>query len=102
MTQPIRLAINGASGRMGRALLALVREDSRFDLSAALVSANSVHNDTPVFTESPTSMCHSHDWAMVAADVVIDFSGPDGLAAALTYCTTRNVALVTGTTGVDA
>lgn len=101
MTQPIRLAINGASGRMGRALLALVREDSRFELSAALVSASSMHNGTPVFAESPTSLRYSHDLSTVAADVVIDFSGPDGLTAALAYCTTHNAALVTGTTGID-
>jgi 4-hydroxy-tetrahydrodipicolinate reductase len=35
-------------------------------------------------------------------DVVVDFSGPDGLAAALDYCFERGVALVTGTTGLDA
>ena len=56
MPHPIRLAINGASGRMGRALLALVREDKRFELVNALVSANSEHNGTPVFAELPTSL----------------------------------------------
>ena len=102
MTQPIRLAINGASGRMGRALLTLVREDKRFELSAALVSANSAHNGTPVFADLPTSLRYSHDWSTVAANVVIDFSGPEGIAAALAYCTKQNAALVTGTTGIDA
>jgi 4-hydroxy-tetrahydrodipicolinate reductase len=102
MTQPIRLAINGASGRMGRALLALVREDRRFELVNALVSDNSVHSGTPVFAELPTSLRYAHDWSAVAADVIIDFSGPDGLTAALDYCLAHKAALVTGTTGIDA
>jgi 4-hydroxy-tetrahydrodipicolinate reductase len=100
MTQPIRLAINGASGRMGRALLALVREDKRFELVSALVSAGSPHNGDPVFPELSTSLRYAHDWSAMAA-VMVDFSGPDGLSAALDFCTTHNAALVTGTTGID-
>lgn len=102
MTQPIRLAINGASGRMGRALLALVREDKRFELVSALVSSRSTQNGAAVFPEPSASLRYTHAWSSVAADVVIDFSGPDGLAAALDYCTTHQAALVTGTTGIDA
>jgi 4-hydroxy-tetrahydrodipicolinate reductase len=102
MPHPIRLAINGASGRMGRALLALVREDRRFELVNALVSANSEHNGAPVFAELPSSLRYSHAWNAVTAQIVIDFSGPEGLAAALDYCITHKAALVTGTTGIDA
>lgn len=102
MTQPIRLVINGASGRMGRALLALIREDGRFDLVSALVSKNSVHNGAPVFPELPSLLRYSHEWDAITADVVIDFSGLDGLAAALGFCAAHDAALVTGTTGIDA
>ncbi|RUL71831.1 4-hydroxy-tetrahydrodipicolinate reductase [Dyella choica] len=102
MTQALRLAINGASGRMGRALLTLVREDRRFELAGALVSAGSVHHNTPVFPELPVSLRYTHDWSAMTADVVIDFSGPDGLVEALGYCTAQRAALVTGTTGIDA
>ncbi|MBE1160879.1 4-hydroxy-tetrahydrodipicolinate reductase [Dyella acidiphila] len=101
MPQSIRLAINGASGRMGRALLALVREDRRFELVHALVSAGSEHNGTPVFGVS-TGLRYSHSWETAPAiDVVIDFSGPEGLAAALVHCTTHGIPLVVGTTGID-
>lgn len=102
MIQPIRLVINGASGRMGRALLALVREDKRFELVNALVSSSSTHNGSPVFADSPASLRYTHEWSAVAANAVIDFSGPDGLAAAIDYCSAHKAALVTGTTGVDA
>lgn len=103
MSQPIRLAIHGASGRMGRALLALVREDRRFDLVYAVVSAGSEHDGTPVFSGLSTSLRYSHGWETAPAiDVVIDFSGPEGLASALAHCTAHGIALVTGTTGIDA
>jgi 4-hydroxy-tetrahydrodipicolinate reductase len=101
--QPIRLAINGASGRMGRSLLALVREDQRFELVYAGVSAGSNHDGKPVFGELSTSLRYAHDWQSArGADVVIDFSGPEGLASALTYCVEQDTALVSGTTGIDA
>lgn len=103
MTQPIRLAIHGASGRMGRALLALVREDRRFELVYAVVSAGSEHDGTPVFSGLSTSLRYAHGWESAPAiDVVIDFSGPEGLSSALAHCTTHGIALVTGTTGIDA
>jgi 4-hydroxy-tetrahydrodipicolinate reductase len=101
MPQPIHLAINGASGRMGRALLALVRDDLRFEQTRAVVSAGSPHDGALVYNESPVKLRYSHDWEGSATDVVIDFSGPTGLAAALAYCTANKVALVTGTTGID-
>jgi 4-hydroxy-tetrahydrodipicolinate reductase len=103
MPEPIRLAINGASGRMGRALLALTREDRRFELVCAMVSAGSEYEGAPVFSELPTSLRYSHSWeAAPAIDVVVDFSGPEGLSGALAHCTARGIALVTGTTGIDA
>jgi 4-hydroxy-tetrahydrodipicolinate reductase len=103
MPQPIRLAINGASGRMGRALLALVREDRRFELVCAMVSAGSERDGTPVFSELSTSLRYTHSWeAVPAVDVVVDFSGPEGLSGALAHCTAHGIALVTGTTGIDA
>jgi 4-hydroxy-tetrahydrodipicolinate reductase len=83
MSDPIQLGINGANGRMGRALQALVREDARFDLVAAI-------NATDQWRDAPK------------LDVVVDFSSPAGFDAALAHCVAQNVALVSGTTGLDA
>ena len=84
MTRPLRLAINGASGRMGRALIALLDEDARFELVYAVVAPGSSLDGLPVVGASDGSLCHVHDWkAAPALDVVIDFSGPDALTAAL-------------------
>ncbi|WP_430389611.1 4-hydroxy-tetrahydrodipicolinate reductase [Dyella sp. 20L07] len=101
MSHPVRLAINGATGRMGQALLQLVRGDTRFVLVAAMCSAGSAHLGQPVYI-GDDSLSFSHGWPATGAfDVVIDFSGPAGLAEALTYCESHDVALVTGTTGLD-
>jgi 4-hydroxy-tetrahydrodipicolinate reductase len=81
MSNPIRIAINGASGRMGSALQTLLPQDTRFEQVMRV--------DSP------------DDWRDgPAVDVVIDFSAPAGFDAALTYCAAHDAALVSGTTGL--
>jgi len=100
MTSSLRLAINGASGRMGRELQQRVCEDGRFELSHAVVASGSQHDGALM---PGTSLHYVHGWSEAPAlDVVVDFSGPEGLAAALDHCLEHRVALVTGTTGLDA
>lgn len=97
----IRLAINGASGRMGQALLSLLRADGRFELAHALVSPGSAHDGESVWPGR--ELRYAHDWSRAPAlDAVIDFSGPVGLAAALDHCLAHGIPLVTGTTGLEA
>lgn len=81
-SSPIRLGLNGASGRMGRALCELLRDDARFAL-AAQINASDGWKGAP------------------ALDIVIDFSTPAGLSAALEHCERHGIALVSGTTGLD-
>jgi 4-hydroxy-tetrahydrodipicolinate reductase len=103
MTRPLRLAINGASGRMGRALLDLLNGDARFELVHAVVAPGSTHDGMPVFAGTAHPLHYTHDWAQAPAlDVVIDFSGPTALAAALDHCLAHGIALVSGTTGIDS
>ncbi|MGH8158165.1 MAG: 4-hydroxy-tetrahydrodipicolinate reductase [Rhodanobacter sp.] len=103
MTHPLRLAINGASGRMGSALLGLLGNDARFELVHAVVSPDSPHDGLPVFAGRAEGLRFAHDWAQAPAfDVVIDFSGPAALAAALDHCLAHGTPLVSGTTGLDA
>ena len=103
MSQPVRIAINGASGRMGGALLDLLGTDSRFDLVHAVVAPHSPLAGTLVFGAGSSTVRYAYDWMDTPAlDVVIDFSTPDGLASALDYCLAHGTALVSGTTGVDA
>lgn len=83
MPKPLQLAINGADGRMGRALQELLRDDARFTL-AAKVSGGDAWRAAP------------------GLDVVVDFSTPGGFGEALAHCEANGVALVSGTTGLDA
>ena len=103
MTHPLRLAINGASGRMGSAILSLLDEDARFELVHAVVAPGSAHDDQPVFVGRANTLRYAHDWAHAPPiDVVIDFSGATALSAALDHCLAHGAALVSGTTGLDA
>lgn len=102
MSRPVRLAINGASGRMGQALLGLLKEDPAFSLDYAVVAPGSESDGAPVFPGPCDALRYAHDWSQAPVlDVVIDFSGPEALAAALEHCLANGTALVTGTTGID-
>lgn len=83
MAERIRVAVNGAAGRMGRALQHWLHGDPRFEL-AACVNASGQWRDAPKL------------------DVVIDFSAPAGFDAALAHCRKHRIAFVSGTTGLGA
>jgi 4-hydroxy-tetrahydrodipicolinate reductase len=100
MSPPIRLAINGAAGRMGRQLLDLLHTDERFEVAAAIVAADAPEAGKAVHgAEGPLRF--GAEWPRERVDVVVDFSGPTGLASALDYCEAAGVALVSGTTGIE-
>jgi 4-hydroxy-tetrahydrodipicolinate reductase len=103
MTRPVRLAVNGASGRMGCALVSLLEGDARFELVHAMVAPASACAGQLVFVDGHSPLCYAHAWTQAPAiDVVVDFSTPAALAAALDHCLAHDIALVSGTTGVDA
>jgi 4-hydroxy-tetrahydrodipicolinate reductase len=103
MTRPLRLAISGASGRMGGTLLGLLGGDTRFELVHAVVAAGSAHDGLPVFAGLTEALRYAHAWSDAPPlDVVVDFSAPPALAAALDHCLAHGVALISGTTGLDA
>lgn len=104
MSTPIRLAINGASGRMGGALINLLRGDRRFTLRRAVIDAGSELQGQPLHVPNmPDTPRYAAGWEQAGdLDVVIDFSTPAGLAATLGHCEAHGIALVTGTTGLDA
>lgn len=101
--QPVRVAVNGATGRMGTTLCRLLVDDSRFILLHAVVSPQSASLGAPVPTRAGQALRYASGWDDAPAlDVVIDFSSPAGLGAALTHCLQAGVALVAGSTGCDA
>jgi 4-hydroxy-tetrahydrodipicolinate reductase len=101
MSPPLRLAINGATGRMGAAVLGLLHDDARFKVVAAIAAADSTRAGELAWPDRDTLRFESQ-WPSSPVDAVIDFSGPAGLTSALDFCLERRVALVSGTTGADA
>jgi 4-hydroxy-tetrahydrodipicolinate reductase len=107
MTQ--KIAIAGASGRMGRmlieALLMPSEAASGLALGAALDRTGSpeLGRDAGEFLGRRTGVAITSALdALRGCDVLIDFTRPEGTAAHLAACTAHGVGLVIGTTGVDA
>ncbi|MCW8845473.1 MAG: 4-hydroxy-tetrahydrodipicolinate reductase [Gammaproteobacteria bacterium] len=102
----LRLALLGASGRMGREVLALLPGNSLFELSGAGCSSGSGLLNQPVDIIQPglPALLFQADPAKVmqGAKVVIDFSLPGATQAHLSACREQGVAMVLCTTGHDA
>ena len=98
-----KLAITGASGRMGSRLVALAHKDQAFDLVAAIARP-----------ESPAVARDAGEVAGIGSiglpvtfdlrptpDVLIDFTSPVGMRHWLKTCRDRRIAMVIGTTGLQ-
>lgn len=96
MSEPIRLLIHGASGRMGQALQRLCADGEAGCRVVAAVSrkvGQRVIDGVPQFAASELS-------AAPEFDVAVDFSLPDGFDPVLALCLARGRPLVSGTTGL--
>jgi 4-hydroxy-tetrahydrodipicolinate reductase len=104
---PVRLAILGANGRLGRQIAALAHADPRFRLTALLVAPeSSVLGQLADVGGSRNSAALTYVASSVAdVDVYIDVSLPDALPSTLAHMAqsaTRPGALVSGVTGYSA
>jgi len=91
----MKVAIAGAGGRMGQALIEAVLADRDLQLAAALDAAGSAalgRAAGPVKIGADLG-------ALAAADVLVDFTRPEGTLAHLEACLGRGKAMVIGTTG---
>ena len=99
----IRIAIAGASGRMGRTLIEAVSQSGDTVLTAALDQSGSnwIGKDAGDFIGAPCGVLISDDVdaALAQADCLIDFTRPEGTLHHLAVCRRRGVHLVIGTTG---
>ena len=98
-----RVAIAGASGRMGRALVEAVTASSDLVLAGALDVAGSpgIGSDATEFLGRKSGVIVSADLraGLAQADVLIDFTRPEGTLAHLAVCRELGVNAVIGTTG---
>ncbi len=100
----IRLAIAGASGRMGRMLIEAALGTDDLSIAAALDRPGSpdLGRDCGEFLGRATGARVTDDLAALrGADVLIDFTRPEGTLQHLRACVDAGVRMVIGTTGLD-
>ncbi len=102
----VRIAIAGCSGRMGRVLLDCVSQADDLELHAALEHSGSdqLGRDAGELSGSACGVIISADVESVlkGADVLIDFTRPEGTLHHLEICRKLGVNMVIGTTGLNA
>ena len=103
VSTPCRVAVAGASGRMGRMLIEAIRASDDCVLAGALDVAASpaVGSDATAFLGHASGVAITADIAagLKNADVLIDFTRPQGTLAHLAVCAEHGVKAVIGTTG---
>jgi 4-hydroxy-tetrahydrodipicolinate reductase len=100
---PTKIAIAGASGRMGRMLIEAVLNDPDTVLAGALDRAGSpqLGEDAGAFLGQQTGVALSDDLdgVLANADCLIDFTRPEGTMAHVEAALRHGKTLVIGTTG---
>jgi 4-hydroxy-tetrahydrodipicolinate reductase len=98
-----RVAISGASGRMGQMLIEAIRASDDCTLAGALdvAASPSIGTDASAFLGSPSGVLITADLhtGLKNAQVLIDFTRPEGTLAHLRECRKLGVNAVIGTTG---
>ncbi len=96
----IRLAVAGATGRMGRCVLDCAARDDRFIIAAALALPSAAAAGSTVRVgEADVAVVDSlHD----TADVLIDFTDANGTMVWLEVCAAHRVPMIIGATGHSA
>jgi 4-hydroxy-tetrahydrodipicolinate reductase len=99
----MKLAIHGAAGRMGQRVTALAVKDPRFQVVAALESANHrlLGRDAGLVAGIGEIGVPLGVVGESNADVVIDFSIPDAAVAVVAHCVDYSRPVVVATTGLD-
>ena len=84
----VKIAVNGAAGRMGSRILALAKASGDFDVVGA-------------FDESTGARLSASELKKKGKGVLIDFSSPEGASNAVTQARDAGWGIVVGTTGLD-
>lgn len=95
----IKLAVSGAAGRTGRAVLAMALADEQFEITAALTEpADPFAGSSIRIGDGEVLVVKTLD---VPCDVLVDFSVAAGTMAWLGVCRERGIPMVIGATGHD-
>jgi 4-hydroxy-tetrahydrodipicolinate reductase len=92
----MKLAVAGAGGRMGRALIEAIEADDALSLAAALDAPGSAAIGQAA---AGVKVAEDVDAAVRACDALVDFTRPEGTLRHLEACLRHGRAMVIGTTG---
>jgi 4-hydroxy-tetrahydrodipicolinate reductase len=103
VAQPLRLAVAGASGRMGRMLIEAIRGQQ----GAVLTGALAIHGNPAIGSDASAFLGHASGTlvtddlrsGLAKTQVLIDFTRPEGTLAHLVVCRELGLKAVIGTTG---
>ncbi|MFO1218415.1 MAG: 4-hydroxy-tetrahydrodipicolinate reductase [Burkholderiaceae bacterium] len=103
MTRKLAIAVAGASGRMGHMLVeaVLASDDARLSGALDVPGSAAIGHDAAAFLGKPCGVTVTSDLrqGLHGAQVLIDFTRPEGTLAHLAACRELGVAAVIGTTG---
>ena len=107
MTDEVSIAVVGAAGRMGQALIRAIAENPATQLSGALEreGSDAVSRDAGEMAGLGTNgiaITGSIDAAFDGADAVLDFTTPAATRAFAAKAADQGIAHITGTTGMTA
>ena len=100
----LRLALFGATGRMGQSILRAMRGETRWRLAAAIGSASSTRLGLDVAADGApfgVRVASDVDCSLQGASVAVDFSAAASVAAHAELCLSARVPLLVGATGLD-
>ncbi len=101
----MKIAVAGASGRMGRMLIEAIAADPDAQLAGALDIAGSpsIGTDAGAFLGKPAGVAIESDLAkgLAHSQYLIDFTRPEGTLKHLDYCAQHGIKMIIGTTGFD-
>ncbi len=99
----MRVVVNGASGRMGRAIATLASADERVDLVGGIGRGTYEAREAGEFGYEVIQGIEEAGWLIESAEVVIDVSRPSHLARLVSRYDDQLAGrgLVIGTTGID-
>jgi len=101
----LKIAVAGASGRMGRMLIEAIQQADDLVLAGALDIPDSANlgSDAAAYLGQPANVVIESDLAkgLHGIDVLIDFTRPEGTVKHAQYCAAHGIKMVIGTTGLE-
>lgn len=101
----MKIAVAGASGRMGRMLIEVIQnaDDALLVGALDLADAPSLGSDAANFLGKSAGVPVAFELGMGLADAeyLIDFTRPEGTLKHLQYCADHGIKMIIGTTGFD-